>query len=58
MRSIGALADTISTGTEAMSGATNGVGTRTKSTSKGTDTLSVAARGLLDGAHDFRSGTV
>ena len=44
MRSIGALADTISTGTEAMSGATNGVGTRAKSTSKGTDTFSGAAR--------------
>lgn len=58
MRSIGALADTISTGTEAMSGATNGVGTRAKSTSKGTDTFSGAARGLLDGAHDFRSRTV
>jgi len=58
MRSIGALADTISTGTEAMSGATNGVGTCAKSTSKGTDTFSGAARGLLDGAHDFRSRTV
>ncbi len=44
MRSIGALADTINTCTQAMSGATNGVGTPTKSTSKGTDTFSVPAR--------------